>query len=59
MKQRYEIPNIVDERSVEVYAMGCNKIPGIGDLSYCGPVWSGAQGQSDNNCHMNEDSRSS
>ena len=59
MKQFYEAPKIADERSLEVPALGCNKIPGLGDPSFCGPVWIGKHGVAHPGCSMNANTRSS
>jgi len=58
MKRRYEAPKIVDERYLEVEAMACNKVPGLGAISFCGQVWMGRHGNQAG-CQMNPNSRSS
>lgn len=58
-RRQYEAPKITDEQELEVHAMACGKVPGIGDENYCGPVWALPAGQSEEGCYMNPDSRSS
>lgn len=58
-KKRYEAPRIIEEKSFETHAIACNKIPGIGDPNYCGPVWSGLSGKNTPGCKMSDLSRSS
>lgn len=58
-KKTYEAPKIVEEKSFETHAIACNKIPGIGDPNYCGPVWIGKQAGGGPCCKKNDLSRSS
>lgn len=54
----YEPPDIVDERVFEVTTRACNKVPGIGDPQYCGPVWLNKYGPHAP-CYLNPDAKSS
>jgi len=58
MKRKYQVPKIVDEHSCEAQALGCPKIPGIGDPAFCGGVWTGSSGKKPG-CSMSTDTRSS
>lgn len=58
MKQPYAAPKIVDERSLEVEAMACNKVPGWTAPVFCGQVWEQPNGQQEG-CYFNADARSS
>ena len=51
---QYERPAITGRRQFETHAIGCAKVPGLGDSSYCGAVWSGRSGRGHNRhiCHM-------
>lgn len=44
MKKEYERPAITGRQEFETRAIGCAKVPGIGDSQYCGPVWYGQNG---------------
>ncbi len=59
MKQPYQAPRIVDERSLEAEAMACNKVPGWTSGSFCGQVWAAPSGVASTDCYLNADARSS
>lgn len=59
MKKKYQAPKIVEEHSCEAQALGCPKIPGLGDPLFCGQVWTGENGSSKEGCSMSSETRSS
>jgi len=61
MKREYVRPAITGRQEFETRAIGCAKVPGIGDSNFCGPVWFDATGNQ-NGCRMSDpatESRSS
>jgi len=59
MKQPYQAPRIMDERTLEAEAMACNKVPGWTALLFCGQVWAAPSGVANSDCYLNNDARSS
>jgi len=51
-KKPYERPAITGRQEFETRAVGCAKVPGLGDVSFCGQVWSGRSGNQAG-CTMN------
>lgn len=59
MKHKYQAPKIVDEQPCEAQAIGCPKMPGLGDPNFCAEVWSGDKGTATSGCFMDPETRSS
>ncbi|HSK48288.1 MAG TPA: hypothetical protein VLA05_09845 [Coriobacteriia bacterium] len=48
----YERPAITGRQEFETRAVGCAKVPGLGDMNFCGAVWSNRNGVG-GGCTMN------
>jgi hypothetical protein len=51
-KLPYVRPEVTGEEEFETHAIGCAKVPGLGDINYCGPIW-GAPTGNRSGCWMN------
>ena len=52
MKRVYEAPAVTGRQEFETRAIGCGKVPGMGDPNFCGPVWASPTGNQ-GGCEMN------
>jgi hypothetical protein len=51
-KRQYERPKITGRQEFETRAIGCAKVPGLGDPNFCGAVWGSPTGNQ-SGCSMN------
>lgn len=52
MRSNYEKPSVTGRQEFETRAVGCAKIPGLGDPNFCDVVWTSPSGNQ-SGCVMN------